>query len=177
MRQFTRSDATALPTVSDRTSDYDAIRPDVWTHILLGRGWGSYDHNTYRTLDSEILTRTIETGAIGLIVFILVPVSVVAAGRKTIASRDPESAPVALIGASAAVAFLVLTTLFDELSFPHAAYVFIWMAGLETVMLRGPTKVERPSLPPPPGDLASDEPRLFRISSHKRRWRRAVDET
>ena len=65
-RQFTRSDATAVPTVSDRTSDYDAIRPDVWSHILLGRGWGSYNHESYRILDSEILLRTIDTGVLGL---------------------------------------------------------------------------------------------------------------
>ncbi len=36
--QFTRSDATAVPTVSDRASDYDAVRPDVWSHLILGRG-------------------------------------------------------------------------------------------------------------------------------------------
>ena len=40
-------------TVSDRTSDYDAIRPDVWTHPALGRGYGSYDHTSYRILDSD----------------------------------------------------------------------------------------------------------------------------
>ena len=28
-------------TVSDRTADYDAIRPDVWTHPFVGRGYGS----------------------------------------------------------------------------------------------------------------------------------------
>ena len=39
---------TAVGTVSDRTSDYDAIRPDVWSHLALGRGWGSYNHESYR---------------------------------------------------------------------------------------------------------------------------------
>ena len=136
IREFTRSDAAAVPTVSDRTSDYDAVRPDVWTHLALGRGWGSYDHNTYRVLDSEILTRTIESGVLGLVAFLLVPISVVATGRKTIASRDPSAAPVALIGASVAVAFLVLSALFDELSFPHATYIFLYIAGLQTVVVR-----------------------------------------
>lgn len=143
VRQFTRSDATAVPTVSDRTSDYDAVRPDVWTHLLLGRGWGSYNHDTYRILDSELLTRTIETGVIGLFAFLLVPVAVVGASRKTIALRDRESAPVALVGAATAMSFLVLAALFDELSFPHAAYIFLYIVGLETVMLRrGPPPVE-----------------------------------
>ena len=35
-----------VTTVSDRAADYDAVRPDVWTHLLFGRGWGSYDHVT-----------------------------------------------------------------------------------------------------------------------------------
>ncbi len=136
VRQFTRSDATAVPTVSDRASDYDAVRPDILTHLALGRGWGSYDHGVYRTLDSEILTRTIEGGVLGLVAFLLVPVAVVAVARRPIASGDPTDAPVALIGASVAVGFLVLSLLFDELSFPHAAYIFLYMAGLEAVVLR-----------------------------------------
>jgi O-Antigen ligase len=146
--QFTRSDAAAVPTVSDRTAAYDAIRPDVWTHLLLGRGWGSYDHNTYRILDSEILDRTIETGVIGLLAFVLVPVAVVGASRRTIAARDPETAPAALIGASCAVGFLVLAFLFDELAFPHPVYIFLYLVGLETVALqRARHKAGRPPEP------------------------------
>ena len=66
-----------MPTVSSRTSAYDAIRPDVWTHLLLGRGWGSYDPNSNRILDSEILLRLIEGGVVGLAAFVLVPACVV----------------------------------------------------------------------------------------------------
>ena len=91
IRQFTRSDAAALPTVSDRASDYDAIRPDVWSHILLGRGWGSYNHESYRILDSEILLRTIETGVLGLLAFLLVGISrgrVLAQGDRRPRRRD-----------------------------------------------------------------------------------------
>ena len=50
--QFIRPDRLSVPTVSDRSSDYDAVRPDVWTHVAFGRGWGSYDHRNYRILDS-----------------------------------------------------------------------------------------------------------------------------
>ena len=118
LQQFTRSDAANVATVSSRTSAYDAIRPDVWTHLLLGRGWGSYDPNSNRILDSEILLRLIEGGVVGLAAFVLVPASVVGSSRKTIASRDPETAPIALVGASAAVAFFVLAFLYDELVVP-----------------------------------------------------------
>jgi hypothetical protein len=135
IRQFTRSGATSLPTVSDRASDYDAVRPDIWSHFLLGRGWGSYNHDSYRILDSEVLLRTIETGLLGLGAFLLVGISVIATSRKAIASRDPQIAPIALVGALVAVVFLVAAFLFDELSFPHAAYIFLYMVGLVTVVL------------------------------------------
>jgi hypothetical protein len=149
--QFTRSDATSVPTVSDRASDYDAVRPDVWSHLALGRGYGTYNHDSYRILDSEILTRTIEGGVIGLSAFLMLGIAVVLCSRKTIASRDPESAPVALIGACIAIAFLVLATLFDELSFPHAAYIFLYMVGLETaVLVRRPRREPELELEPEP---------------------------
>ena len=158
--QFTRSDATALPTVSDRTSDYDAIRPDVWSHILLGRGWGSYNHDSYRILDSEILLRTIDTGVLGLCAFFLVGISVIATTRKLIAARDPSTAPVALVGALVTVAFFVAALLFDELSFPHAAYIFLYMIGLVTVVLPRTGRAPAPPSAPIPAELPAppDEP-------------------
>jgi O-antigen ligase len=133
--QFTRSDSSHVATVSDRTSDYDAIRPDLWTHFLFGRGFGTYAHDTYRVLDSEILNRIVETGILGLVAFVLIAVSVVFAARKTIAERDPTAAPYALCGTAAAVCFLVLATLFDELGYPHGAYIFLYIAGLVVVVV------------------------------------------
>jgi hypothetical protein len=136
--QFFRSDRTAVPTVSDRTADYDAIRPDLWAHPAFGRGFGSYDHETYRILDSEILHRAIETGLLGLALFLLVPVAVVASSRVMLANRDPERAPIALVGAAAGVCFLVVSTLYDVLSFPHATYIFLYIGGLVSVAVARP---------------------------------------
>ena len=137
VNQFTRPDAATVPTVSDRAADYDAVRPDVWTNLLFGRGWGSYNHVDYRILDSEILSRLIEGGVIGLVAFFMVGVTVVLSSRKVIAARHPDSAPVALIGAGAAVAFLVGSTFYDVMSFPHATYIFLYLAGLVAVVLVG----------------------------------------
>lgn len=154
--QFTRSDRAAVPTVNDRASDYDAVRPDVWSHLAFGRGWGSYNHESYRILDSEILHRLIEAGVLGLAAFLLVGISVVASTRRTIASRDPTTAPIALIGASMAVGFLVLATLFDELSFPHAVYIFLYMAGLVAVVVERPGR--RAESPPPTMTVEAPRP-------------------
>lgn len=132
--QFDRSKLGAT-TVSDRTADYDAIRPDVWTHLLFGRGWGSYNHVTYRILDSEILQRLIEMGALGLLAFLIMIGSVVWAARPAIARRDRTWAPLALIGAASAVSFGVVSTLYDTLSFPHGVYIFLCTAGLVATVI------------------------------------------
>jgi hypothetical protein len=124
-----------VATVSDRTADYDAVRPDIWTHPILGRGWGTYDHVIYRVLDSEPLHRIIEMGVLGLLAFIAMPLAVVLSARATIAARNPRWAPPALIGAAVAVSFLVVSVLFDVLSFPHPTYIFMLMAGLVTVVI------------------------------------------
>ena len=154
--QFTRSDRASVATTSDRTADYDAMRPDLWTHLLFGRGYGSYNHETYRILDSEILSRLVETGVIGLLAFLSIGISVLFAARKTIAGRDPTYSHLALIGTAVAVSFLVVSTLYDVLSFPHATYIFLYMAGLVTVVVgRRP----EPQPPPPEPETADREHR------------------
>jgi hypothetical protein len=144
--QFTRSDASKVATVSDRTADYDAIRPDLWTHLALGRGFGSYNHDTYRILDSEILSRTIETGVLGLAAFVLIAISVILVTRKTVSQRDPRFAPAALCAVGAAVCMLVIATLYDVMSVPHGPCVFLYLAGLG-VAVTGPGAAAAASRP------------------------------
>jgi hypothetical protein len=129
-------------TVSDRASDYDAIRPDLLTHPALGRGYGSYQPMGHRILDSEILVRTVETGVLGLAAYVLMMVSVVASARRTINSRHPQWAPSALMCAAASVAFLVVSTLFDVMAFPHAPYVFLSLAGLMAALLKSAERLD-----------------------------------
>ena len=164
--QFVRPDALAVPTVSDRASDYDAIRPDLWSHLAFGRGWGSYNHETYRILDSELLHRTVEMGLLGLAVFLLMVLSVILCARKTIAARDPVSAPVALVGAAVAAAFLVLSALFDVLSFPHPTYIFLYTAALVAVVIA--PRTEKPEEEPEAAGPGHEEPRVRRTLNGRR---------
>jgi hypothetical protein len=150
--QFTRPDASKVATVSDRTADYDAVRPDLWSHLALGRGFGSYDHNTYRILDSEILGRLVETGILGLVAFLMIALSVVLVARKTVSRRDPRFAPAALCGVAAAVCLLVLATLYDVMAVPHGPCVFLYLAGL-AVAVAGPDATAAPR-PAPRGHEA-----------------------
>jgi hypothetical protein len=117
-------------TVSDRTSDYDAVRPDVWTHLAFGRGYGSYDHVSYRILDSDILGRIVDTGILGLLSYLLMIVSFMVVARGLIRTRHPVWSPPALAVAASAVAFLVVSFLFDVSSFPHTPYIMFSLAGL-----------------------------------------------
>jgi hypothetical protein len=129
-----------VSTVSDRISDYDAVRPDVLSHPAFGSGFGGYAHasepTANRILDSELLLRVVETGLVGLVAFVLMVVTVIGVAARVIRGRDPRRAPPALAIAAAASGFLVLTTLFDEWSFPHAVYIFLTLAGLLAVIVR-----------------------------------------
>jgi hypothetical protein len=137
-----------VSTVSDRTADYDAIRPDVWTHLAFGRGYGSYDHVAYRVLDSEILSRLVDGGVLGLLSLITMLFCIVIAASPLIRSRHPVWAPPALAVAAAAIAFLVLSFLFDVSSFPHTPYILMSLAGLLAVMVSQPDEsAQRPAAP------------------------------
>jgi hypothetical protein len=138
VEQFRPSHLGGANTVSDRASDYDAIRPDVWTHVALGRGYGSYQPVGHRILDSEFLVRLVEMGVLGLAALFLLGAAVVAAARRTIHSRHPTLASPALVGASAGVVFLVLALLFDSLAYPQLPYIFLSVAALTAVIVKSP---------------------------------------
>jgi len=139
-------------TVSDRKGDYDAIRPDVWSHLAIGRGYGSYEPTSYRILDMEMLRQLIEVGVIGLLAYLAMGVTVVAVARRPIRARDRHDAPIALAAAAAAVCFIVVSTLFDVMSFPHVPYIFLWMAALLAVITTQPREApsRAPELEPQP---------------------------
>jgi hypothetical protein len=130
-------DRLGVNTVSDRAADYDALRPDLWSGLALGRGFGSYEYTRFRILDNDLLHRLAETGVLGLVAYLLLIVSVILAARALIRSRAPGS-DAALIGASAAAGFLTVTVLFDVLSFPHATYIFLFSAAIVACVIAKP---------------------------------------
>ena len=156
-------DQLGVGTVSDRASDYDAVRPEVWSHLLFGRGYGTYDHVSYRILDSEMLGRLVDTGVLGLAALVALLVTIIAAAGAPICARHPQWGPVALVAAPAAVAYLVLAFLFDIGSFPHAPYVLMSIAGLQAVTItarREAAAVAEPVPEPAPSELERLEPPL-----------------
>jgi hypothetical protein len=147
-----------VATVSDRAADYDAVRPDLWSHLAFGRGYGSYDHLSYRILDSEMLGRIVDTGILGALALVFLLVTIVLATRRVINARDPEWGLPLLAVAAASVAFLVFAFLFDVTSFPHVPYILLSLAALVAVVLS----------PEPDGPPARAIRRLQRPASARR---------
>jgi hypothetical protein len=157
--QFKPDKLNGANTVQDRATDYDAIRPDVWSHVALGRGYGSYQPLGHRILDSEILVRLIEMGVLGLVSFLLLGVSVIACARRTIHSRHPTWGTAALAGAAAAAVFLALAFLFDSNAFAQVPYIFFCFAALVAALIKRPeTSVRHPSATLPAPEVETPRP-------------------
>jgi hypothetical protein len=125
-------------TTKDRTSDYDAVRPDVMSHVVFGRGYQTYDGHKYRILDNEYLQLVIGVGFLGLVSYLLIFAVTLGAAHATIRGPDPRRASLALACAGAVAVMAVVTLLYDNLSFPHVPYLFFFIAAM-VVVLREPS--------------------------------------
>jgi polysaccharide biosynthesis protein PslJ len=127
-------------TTTGRTDDYTAVRPDVLTYPLVGRGYGTYDPRVYRILDNDYLGTLIEVGILGMVAFLAIFVAGLATAHPVIRRGDPTRAPPALAASAAVMAFAVATFLFDILSFPQAPYLLFFILGLATVAASTPVR-------------------------------------
>jgi hypothetical protein len=136
-------------TTKDRTSDYDAVRPDVMSHVLFGRGFQTYDGHKYRILDNEYLALAIGVGFVGLATYLFIFGVAFTAAHPTIRGPDPRRSSLALACAGAVAVMAVVTLLFDNLSFPHVPYLFFFVAGLIVVLReRSPAAGTAPATAP-----------------------------
>jgi hypothetical protein len=120
-----------------RTSDYQAVAPDIHKRLVLGRGFGSYDPHSYRLLDNQYLGLAIESGLVGIGAFLLVLIATVAVAHRAIRSGDPVRGPPALAAAAAAGGLAVAAALFDLLAYPQVPYLFFFLGALAVVCARG----------------------------------------
>jgi hypothetical protein len=134
IEQFTGGRLTAVGTTVHRLDGYDAIRPIVWSHPLLGEGVGGYNALLNRILDNQMLDNLIQTGVIGEFAYVGMVLTVVATAVRLIRSRSPW-ANAALAAACAAVCFLTVSFLFDSLAYTHVPYIFLTFAALLVVLI------------------------------------------
>ncbi|MGA9858950.1 MAG: O-antigen ligase family protein, partial [Solirubrobacteraceae bacterium] len=138
--QYTSADAGHVATVSSRTANYDAVRPDLWSHLLLGRGQGTYAPPTDRIVDSDIILPLVETGVLGLVAILMIPGSLILLCRRTASRHESQWSGAAVTGVAAGVCFLSVMMLYSVMSLPHAPNVFFYMAGLAVVAV-GPEDI------------------------------------
>ncbi len=136
-------------TTTDRTARYDAVRPDVLRHPLLGRGFQSYDPHKYRILDNEYLGLLITVGLLGLGAYIAILATVMVSAHRTIRSHHPsdrERSSLALAAFASVGVVALASGLFDVLSFPHVPYLLFFLAAMITTL--------REPVPPAPTHAA-----------------------
>jgi O-antigen ligase len=118
-----------------RTSDYEAIVPDVLSHPAIGRGYGTHNslqHDTYRIFDNGYLDLGFEVGLLGLLAWLAMIVLPVVQARHAARSDNPLRGPPALAASAGLLAFGVATALYDVLTFPQAPYMFAFLAAMCT---------------------------------------------
>jgi hypothetical protein len=133
VQEFGKADSKA--STEGRTSDYPAVVPDLLTHPLLGRGYGTLDSirlDTYRIFDNEYLGQVYQVGGLGLLAFIALIVTPLFIVRSVLRTDNPLRGPPALAASAGCLAFGVATALYDILSFPQAPYLFLFMAAMCT---------------------------------------------
>jgi uncharacterized membrane protein len=123
-------------TTQDRLSDYEAIRPDLAAHPLLGRGYESYDQKKHRILDNQYLTLGIGVGLLGLLSYLAIFITAFISAHRAARSGDPDRAPPGLAAAAAIVAALVAGGILDFLAFPQLPYLFCFIAAMAVVLAR-----------------------------------------
>jgi O-antigen ligase len=134
--QFSPNQVGKVNTTKDRVSDYEAIRPDLVSHPLLGRGYESYDQKKHRILDNQYLTLGIGVGLLGLLSYLAIFGTAFLSAHRVARSGDPDRAPPALAAAAAIVAAIVSGAILDFLALPQLPYLFCFIAAIAVVLAR-----------------------------------------
>jgi hypothetical protein len=128
---------TGVMTTQDRVSDYDAIRPEVINHPLLGRGYDSYDQKRYRILDNQYLTLVVNVGFLGVLGYLGIMFAAFLLAHRCARSYDPDRAWFGPAAASAIVGLTIGSALLDVLALPQLPYLFCFLAAFATIHARG----------------------------------------
>ncbi len=131
-----------------REGDVSGVTPDILTHPLFGRGYGSLNADQpsqFRINDDQYIDELWETGFVGLLAFVWMILASIVLARPAIRTRGPTVSSLALAASAGCVAFLVVCALFDSMGFTEAPYTFFLVAALTTIAAAGPEGNVRPS--------------------------------
>ena len=146
LEQFTGGKLTSVGTTVHRLDGYDAVRPIVMSHPILGEGVGGYNPLLNRILDNQMLDNLIQTGVLGELAFVGMVGAVVWTSVPLVRRSNDERSRAALAAACVAASFLTVSFLFDSMAYTHVPYIFLTFAGLLVVLVT-PESARRIGLP------------------------------
>jgi hypothetical protein len=135
--QITGSAGFGQNSIDGRTADYPAIVPDVLAHPLLGKGYGTYNPDTYRIVDNQILLTLLDSGALGLLALVGVLAATFFLAHRSMRRASGERAPPALAAVAAIPAFAVSLLLYDTLGYAQSVYLFFFIAAVTVIGASG----------------------------------------
>jgi len=121
-----------------RAGDYSAIAPDIYSNLVIGRGYGSLnplEWQWYRILDNQYLDELFNVGVLGLLSYLALVLTAIGSAHRVI-RRGGMRAPPALAAAAGCAAFGTVSATFDAMGYPQAIYSFLFVAGLIAVVAR-----------------------------------------
>ncbi|MFN8015316.1 MAG: O-antigen ligase family protein [Acidimicrobiia bacterium] len=123
--------------ISTRTSDYSQASKEIQNHLFFGRGYKTYDPNTYIYLDNQFLLSLIETGIFGLLSILGIFGTAITLGRNIKhKARDRFVKELGQCCASSLFAILLCFATFDTLSFPMISFVSASIIGITSALWR-----------------------------------------
>lgn len=137
------SHATAVSTDKVRVQRYDAVRPDVMSHLLLGNGYGSYDPLKFRYVDNEYLGLLITAGILGMFGLLAIFGALITLSHPMIRGPDEYRSSPALALQAMVVIICVCSALFDSLSFGHVSYMFFTISAMLVAMRKPSRRAQR----------------------------------
>jgi hypothetical protein len=122
--------ASSGSSTTTRTADYPAVVPFVLSHLLVGRGYGSFDPTKYRILDDQMLGWLIEIGVLGALSYLGLMGAAIASAHR-VARRGIGVGGNMMQAVVAVVAgFAISNFFYDTFGFRQAPYVFFFVAAL-----------------------------------------------
>lgn len=120
-----------------RTMDYAAAGAEISQHPWLGRGLGTWYAPKYLVFDNQYLLSLVQTGIIGLVLFVAVFLGAIyAALRSRWLSDDPHARDLGLTLAACLVVPLIGAATFDLLSFHAITGLSFLIVGAAGALLR-----------------------------------------
>jgi O-antigen ligase len=117
------------PSMTSRTNSYDTVLAFVELNPVVGRGFGTF-LPVYRILDNQYLLLAIEIGLLGLLAFAVLLIAAIVVPLRASRHYPCSLGKVGPALAASMASGAVLTAFFDAFSFPQAAGLLFFTAGL-----------------------------------------------